>query len=507
MLNLGIRTSELDVVRWIHEPDTTDSGVVAAMRLPRNLSVDTLLMDEVAATGCYHKAWTLNSGLDTRELFLRNSACKRVLYLSAPILLPDNIPVEDFVSTGVNSRIHLYHAPDVRDMIRLEAITSYEVAGFRFRYALSIQYADDSVGRGWQVIRPVIVVDRQLLAAVHRNSAVVHLERVFDALWKLVLVGSHDYVHATVLNWFPPVRGLPPSYLAMLSERVHPAELEQWHAGSQAALPDGLVASRPTPGIATLELYSLMVHGRTIARMWDTDERVGARIRELVTEFDGATAALLGAGVFGDAEQTQSAGEYLTTLAGWFLASALPLGTERFTQVFGLLPARYAEPAGRRLAEAHGGMFDFVRFVDEDRFPWQGRLVEVHDVAAEYEKALRRPALREHLQYLTLPSCEAGGKSWMDVLCGSLDGSGRSGLLDALAVAGAGEVPSESYRELVRLSESGGLGALRSICDDHRFDDRSPAGCAQAVLASLVAVVDNMLTEVRHGRCESALSG
>jgi hypothetical protein len=499
-MNEGIRTDAVDFARWLVEPAPTATEIVDAMRLPADVSIEGLLHDEMRAIAAYHRAWSLDAGRGMAELFLRNSVCKRALYVSAPILLPDTIPLETFVPTGVNSRVHVYRGADVRDTVRLEAISSYRVGGYLFRYALSIQYARDSVGLTWQLIRPVIVLDARLLAAVRAAGpeAGRRLDRVLAALWQIVLVGSHDYVHATVLNWFPPLRGLDPEYAALCSERAHPAEVDQWHEGSQAALPDGLVPGRPTPGIATLELYSLLVHADVVARLWDQDDRVGATVRDLVTEFDAALADLVGLDVVDSPAAAEGLADYFTMLAGWFLTSALPLGTARAGEVWALLPQDRVERVTRELAAAHEGMFDFVRFADPARFPWRGRFVPVHDVGAEYEAALRLPAVREYLQHLLLPRRSPAGRrtSWLEELTARLPEADRAELLGALSAARAGTDWSEQAPALARLRESGGLELLRELS---RAD--GGVGCdpaerhARAVLAELVGVVDTTLAE------------
>ncbi len=489
MLNEGIRTTELELARWVLEPAATDTDVVGAMRLPRGLSVEALLMDEIRAVRPYLEMWSTTSGMDTRELFLRNSTCKRALYLSAPIFLPDTLPVADFLAKGVNTRIHIYHATDVRDTIRLEAVSSYQVGGFRFRYALSIQYAADSVGLGWQIIRPVVVIDKNLLQAARDRGRTAELERLFATLRKLILAGSHDYVHATVLNWFPPVTGVPSEYAAIICERVHPPEVDRWHAGTQTPIPHDLVPGKQAPKIATLELYSLMVHRETIACLWDRDPGVRAHLLGLVQEFESALAAFLAGDVFGPG-QAREAADYFTTLVGWFLVSALPLGSERLAEIMKPVPAGRAGRTIEHLAAVHDGMFDFSGLVHHDRFPWLGGLVPVHEVAVEYEAALRWPAIRSHVQYLLRPRKDrrAGSATWLQELCGGQEHAGLSAKLGKLR---SGTSP-QSLDELRRLGESGLLVKLRAISD---ADGRRGAGtCPPAILASLVHVIDKIQT-------------
>lgn len=494
MLNEGIRTTELELARWVLEPAATETDVVEAMRLPRGLSVEALLMDEIRAISPYLETWSTTSGMDTRELFLRNSTCKRVLYLSAPIFLPDTLSVDDFVPKGVNTRIHIYHATDVRDTIRLEAVSSYKVGGFRFRYALSIQYAADSVGLGWQIIRPVVVIDKNLLRAARDSGRVAELERLLATLHSLILVGSHDYVHATVLNWFPPVTGIPTEYAAIVCERVHPPEVDRWHVGTQAPIPDDLVPDKQTPKIATLELYSLMVHRETIARLWDRDPGVHAHVLGLVREFESALAAFLAGDVI-KPDRALEAADYFTTLVGWFLVSALPLGSERLAEITEPIPADRADRAIEHLAALHGGMFDFSGLVLHDRFPWSGGLVPVHEVAAEYEAALRWPAIRSHVQYLLRPRKDrrVGSATWLQELCGCQEHADLSAeLLSAELGKLRSDTPTQSLDELRRLSESGVLVKLRAISD---ADGRRGAGAyPPAVLASLVHVIDKIQT-------------
>ncbi len=496
MLNEGTRTAELHLARWVLDPDASDTDIVDAMRLPATLSLETLAMDEVAAVAGYHRHWSANAGLDTAELFLRNSTCKRALYLSAPIFLPDTIPVARFVATHVNSRIHLYRAPEVTDTIRLEAVSSFEPNDFRFRYALSIQYAADSVGLGWQVIRPVIILDRRIMTAVHDAGAAARqrLERVLAALGRIVLFGSHDYVHATVLNWFPPLRGLPPEYAEITCERVHPPEVEQWHQGTQATLPAGLVDGRPTPEVATLELYSLMVHGETIARLWEEEPGLRAHATGLVREFCAALDALLEdggrpGGLMGADALTREAADFFTTLAFWFVVSALPIGSQRLAQVLENAPPA-CHRACERLAQVHEGMFDFVQFADPAAFPWQGGYVPVHEVEAQYADALCWPAIRGYLDYLLRPRQTGGPGSWAAALCAPLPARDSGALLGALARLAASTSQQEYQAALAALAGDGQLDQLRAIALAGDPAAPGPDRFARAILASFVAVTD-----------------
>ncbi|TDB91377.1 hypothetical protein E1264_01740 [Actinomadura sp. KC216] len=464
-MNNGLVTAELDYAKWLVEPDVPDEAVVEAMRLPRGLSIEALADDEAAALRAYHTAWSENSGLDTLDLFNRNSACKRVLYLSAPMLLTDTIETDTFVATGVNERIHLYRAADVRDTIRLEAVSSYQVEGLRFRYALSIQYAADSTGLGWQVIRPVVVLDSGLLGQVAKAGAEgrAKLERVLEPLWKLILFGSHDYVHATVLNWFPPPARLPDDYAAMACERPHPPEIDDWHACTQRPLPQGLVDGWATPGIATLELYSLQVHAQTIARLWDGEPALGRYVTELMARFDQALSELCDVDIFGDRRSAEAVADYFTALAGWFVVSALPFGTDRLAQVLSVVPTARATAALKNLGEPHGGMFAFAALADPESFPWGDRFVPVHRVTVEYEEALRLPALRENLTYLLRPRTgDARGACWLDVLSAPLDEPARASLRTALAALR--DLPGTQLPGgVVRFAESGDHAAFAEL--------------------------------------------
>jgi hypothetical protein len=496
MWNRGIVTREVGLVPWLLAPDASESEIVAAMRLPRHLSVEALAIDELAAVADYHRVWSGQAKLDTAELFLRNTACKRALYLSAPIFLPDTIGAREFTSSGVNTRLHLYRGDDVRDSVRLEAISSYELAGFRLRYALSIQYAADEIGRGWQVLRPVVVLDRRLLSAVEDQggAAVADLERVLAALRRLVLIGSHDYVHATVLNWFPPVQGFPADYTALLSERPHPPELDRWHAATQGRLPDDLVPGRPTPGMAVLELYSLQVHGETVAAILDHDPGAGADLRELLAEYAEACESLLGRDIFADPQQTQGARDYLAFVAGWFLVSALPIGSAQLAVVGAGWAGERRDALLWQLGDLHDGMFDFVQHTDPYRFPWDGRTVSVHDVTAEYEVALRLPALREHAEYLATPRRRAGPRPWIETLAKSVTATDADRTVVDGLLTGLREVATVegSRAGVARLHAGGGLAALRSVAglvDGGGSEGGTAEAFARAVAGSLERVL------------------
>lgn len=482
MLNAGIQTREITLNDWVLDPDVADIDVVRAMELRRGFSLEALLVDEMAATDCYHRPWSELCGIDTAELFLRNSATKRVLYLSAPIFLPDTLPKADLIATGVNTRIHIYKAPEPRDYIRLEAVSSYESAGLRFRYALSIQYADDAVGDGWQIIRPVIILDSGLLAAVRGEAGRALLARTLTELRRLILCGSHDYVHATVLNWFPPPGGLPAEYAAILSERSHPPEIEQWHQGTQLPLPDGLIPGKPSPGIATLELYSLQIHQRTMARIAEQAE-LAPEVARIWTCFGTALADFTREGLRPGtpASLADAVPRYFHTLAGWFLLSAFPLGSPLLRQVSAL--ARPASddtgPAMAELAAFHGGMFEAAAVCSRDKFPWHGGFVGVDEVTSQYATALRGPAVSGYAAYLSARRPGAG-RSWAEALA-------RPELAELLAGLGGCDDGATRRAALRRLRDRGGLRLLGQLGEWPASGHGGAAGHASASAAERYA--------------------
>jgi hypothetical protein len=496
MLNKGIRTNEFMIRHWLLDPDVRDSDVVACMKLPKNLSVEELLVSEMSATADYQRAWSANCGLDTARLFLRNSACKRVLYLSAPIFLPDTMSVSTFVPAGVNTRIHLYQAPDPRDVVRLEAVSSYEpVRGMRFRYALSIQYAPDAVGQGWQVIRPVIILDRGMLNAVREQRL---LEQVLEPLRCLVLTGSHDYVHATVLNWFPPPSNLPPEYAAILSERAHPPEIDEWHRGTQRSLPDGLLPGQPTPQIATLELYSLFMHTATIARMAEEDAGLLPHAAGLLAGFNKSVEEFARSGIT-DPAIAGIVPDYFASLACWFVLSAFPLHSELLAGLFKAAPSERNERALGRLAAVHDGMFELAARACPDQFPWQGEYISADEVTRQYEEALRGPALTEHAAYLSWPRCGADRRSWVETL--AADDERVTVLRGDLEQLSRCTRQQERQRLLRQLADHGAIDVLRGAADAESSGLRG-ARYAQAIaddLARIAGATLNRFVSARAG--------
>ncbi|MBI2170226.1 MAG: hypothetical protein HYU28_12125 [Actinobacteria bacterium] len=462
---------------------------MAAMALPRDVSVEALLLDELEAIDSYLRAWGTIADFNAPELFVRNSSCKRVLYVSAPMFVPDTIPVPRIAPTGINTRVHFHHSGDVRDTVRLEAISSYSVgaADLRFRYALSIQYLDDSVGLGWQLIRPVVLIDRSLLAMVDAAGSVAHerLDRVLELLSRIIAFGSHDYVHATVLNWFPPIKNMPPGYAAIVCERPHPTELNAWHAASQAPMPDGVVAEMATPVIAPLELFSLKVHAEVIDHLWSADGSVSDAVHGLVAAF--AVALDEFASVAVDEKVSQDARDYFWVLASWFIVSALPLGSPRLAEVM-----QHVEDDARRertlqhLADVHSGMFDFAGRVDRDQVPWGEERVRLHDIAHEYAAAIGAPAAREHVRFLTSPR-RAGGGTWADALTGRVP-SGDAARLQALLARAAAALDGELHRcNEVLTAGRQDLERLRPLVNDATIDRY-----LRWVTDSLLAVVDDL---------------
>jgi hypothetical protein len=145
-------------------------------------------------------------------------------------------------------------------------------------------------------------------------------------------------------------------------------------------------------------------------------------------------------------------------------------------------------------------MFDIVLSVDENRFPWSGRPVPLHAVTAEYEAALRWPAVREHLQFLLLPMRDRAGvgSTWLHELCADLPGERRDALITTLSDLRRCEEPSAWAAGLRGLVESGGLDLLRDAAaarPEESADGGSATAYARAILASLVTVTDLLQAE------------
>lgn len=494
MVNVGFTSSVHEFALDVDALDPSDGDIVASMRIPHDVPLESLVLAEMRALRSVLGAWGANGSFDATELFLRNTACKRVLYVSAPIFLPDTLPLPYFVSRGVNTRVHVFATDDPQDTIRLEAISSYAVGTFRFRYALSIQYVHDSVGRGWQLIRPVVVLDRRLMA--HRGP---ELSRLLKALERLILFGSHDYVHGTVLNWFPPLRDLEPAYGAITSERVHPPDIDAWHAGSQDAIPDDLVPGVRTPGIAILELYSLLVHADVISRLWDEDAGLARDVDRLTAELRHALDEFVAVCDLDEAETTDAV-DYFMMVAGWFLASALPLGSARLAEKLADFPGDWVERLTARLAETTEGMFDFVGYVEPTRFPWCGREVALDQITDEYARALQRPALQEHLDHLLTPSehVPTPATCWVRALAAGLSPGDADRLVTGLERLRA-MLADDLGAALRAFDESGTRALLRSVVEAGGGDRSDRADYARAIAASALAIADRHAADQRVG--------
>lgn len=383
----------------------TDRSVARCFALPSGATIERVLRDEIRGLETLFDAWSDHAGLDTRRLCFRNTVTKRALYISPIIFLPDLLGEKTFRRSGSNTRIHMFRADAPENSVRLEAITTVTYSGLRFRYALSIQYERDAIGRPWQLLRPVILLDEAVIRDIHTFDDLNHEgPGLLTSLRMIIAQGMHDYVHGTVLRWFPPLAvPMPPAYLSQMFDQPPPAELKEWHRDADHPWPEGFCDETFSEDIEALELYSLLVHADNAKSIFAARPAVKARIADLAEQFfETLNAFAAWRSATAGRNATTSVDRYVSLVGLWFLGGLFPIGSPELIRImerpdwFGVSRMGVVAQYGK----IHGGFFGYINRVSRDAVPWGGKRVALNMVTRNYASGLASPSIRAHVTAL-----------------------------------------------------------------------------------------------------------
>ena len=352
--------------------------------------VESLFAREIAATHDLHAELSARAGLDALSAWVRTTTTKRVLYLSLPVILRDPTSVSRFARAGINNRVHLFQAVPIERSVRLEAISTFARTEARFRYALSIQYVCDTSGARWELLRPVILLDPWIIDTVASlGERGRHL--LMDGLRLLgVLVsqGNHDYLHGTMMRWFPPPAiDCPAEYRRLMIERPAPPEMRDWEACAVGRLSGPVSGERAVPISDPLEFWSLTVHADSIARIAEREPDRLAALHELHERYVGRLVEIVRCGPTPD---VRAAAEMLSAVSCFFLALISPRAGEVLRgsgDADGLLDWSLVRSF---VGSAHGGLAGMVGALDRRRFVWGGVPCDIYDVLRAYARDMDR---------------------------------------------------------------------------------------------------------------------
>lgn len=329
-----------------------------------------LMERERQATSGLHQLLSESTGFDTSLLWERTTRLKRVLYLSVPAIVPDPLPTSaSYRRTGTNGRVALLRASPVEESIRFEAICTFAMGAVIARYALAIQYLLDHQGGFWQVLRPVLLVDPRVMGTISNNC-----ERdcaPLSLLATLISQCNHDYLHGTMMRWFPPPSiDCDKPYRQLMSERSAPHELQQWEAETDANRSGPMHHGRRVLVSDALEFWSLIVH----ARLFRTQPNRGIFVvyRDLLMQLEDLCNAYPSV-----SHQLQ----LLAGIASFFISLLSPSQVEKAGGALSASSAGYA----RRV---HGGLGYRVAAMDSDTFLWADCSVPLFRVLERYRDHL-----------------------------------------------------------------------------------------------------------------------
>jgi hypothetical protein len=285
---------------------------------------------------------------------------------------------------GINNRVRLFQAEPIERSIRFEAISTFARTDARFRYALSIQYASDASGVGWQVLRPVILLDPWIVDTIARlgERAREVLVGSLRLLGLLVSQGNHDYLHGTMMRWFRPPRiDCPSEYRRLMVERAAPAEMEAWEACAVGRVSGPVSRGGAIPISDPLEFWSLAVHAESVERIADRQPERLVALHETHTRYCTLLQEIVRIRPTSD---VRTAADMLCAVSAFFLALISPRADDVLSP---------PDDAGCLLdwalirtfvANVHSGLAGMVASLDRHRFVWDGVCMDIHDVLRMY---------------------------------------------------------------------------------------------------------------------------
>lgn len=343
-----------------------------------------LFYDEMCRCRNVTRAWGDLSSFDPWLLLIANSIARRALYLSFPLFIPNTIPKEQFLRKGSNSRIHVYRGASQLDTVRLEATCGYRILEHQFFVAISVQYMTDPIGNSWQVFRPCIILDPFPYRLLYGFEHSKHPDSLFSLLGSFVNLGMHDYVHGSVMKWFPPPehRQFTDEYRSIHSEATGPLELNAWHACEAVPLPAQFGSDVLRSEILPLEFYSFVVHRRVMDRVMFDASLNYEIVRSSALFFGKRLATLL--------KQDRvpiDVATFFLALAARFLVCCMPIEktvkclSEAFPRSFRESVEDYLS---NFLSTAHGGLFRLIHDLDGQIIPWGGQMSGTDIVGSTY---------------------------------------------------------------------------------------------------------------------------
>jgi hypothetical protein len=332
--------------------------------------VDDLIEQELDATRFLHESISAEAGCDTGATWRATTLAKRVVYLSFPLVAVDPLQIDAFRRNGVNGRVHLLQGQSPENSIRLEAICTFKWREARIRYALAVQYVQDRRQRRWQVLRPLILVDPAiLLAGLSSPTGGQLVLHSFRLLAILLSQSNHDYLHGTMMRWFPPPKiDCPPEYRSIMSEVSAPAAIRPWEARINGNLSGPILDGVFQPNADPLEHWSLIVHARTVARLGKIDPRREESFRAL---FEEQMATL---------QRVSAFFACLMTPRLISLQDVSPTSRDR----------RDLSEVMHYAREVHHGLVENIARYQWDDFYWCHNVVPIFEVLREYAREITR---------------------------------------------------------------------------------------------------------------------
>ena len=359
----------------------TDQSIAEALLLTD--SVEGLFVREIDATRDLHRELSERAGLDSLSAWVQTTTTKRVMYLSYPMIVRDPMSVSRFAREGINNRVHLFQADPIERSIRLEAISTFARTGARFRYALSIQYVRDASGVGWELLRPVILVDPWIVDTVAGLGERAK-EKLVEALRHCGLIvsqGNHDYLHGTMMRWFrPPAIDCPPGYRRLMVERPAPPEMQTWEASAVGRVSGPVNGAGGIPISDPLEFWSLAVHAESVERMARRQPERMSALRELHEMYCAVLHDIVG---IGPTQEVRTAAAMLCAVSSFFVALISPGADEVLSSpaAGGLLDRTAVQEF---VASVHHGLVGVAASLDRHQFVWGGVRMDIHEVLRMY---------------------------------------------------------------------------------------------------------------------------
>ena len=379
-----LQATESSTAAHLLEAPVSEAATAEVLRVRD--PVRTLIARETCATRDLHRALSRLSGQNSLATWHATTSAKHCLYLSCPAVAIDPLGTRRFPRNGVNGRVHVLHAQRPEESIRLEAICTFELGQARVRYALAVQHSSPGAERGWQILRPVILVDPRVRACLgegKRGLARIRLAEALDTLAWVISQGSHDYLHGTMMRWFtPPDVECDPRYAEVMVNPKAPDAIHAWQRCVNGLHSGPLRDTGHRENADPLEFWSLIVHARTVAEL--TRERPSRLtvFRDLLVDqlarLDAIARGLPSA-------ELADIYALIGGLSLFFFFLIVPPASRE-------LPSESVGDAYDVVAYAktvHGGLAEMVHQYDREWFWWNGSRVGIFDVLREYADVLR----------------------------------------------------------------------------------------------------------------------